>query len=135
MFNPLDVSSVSQLKLKRSLRTKFTETALFNYLVNSIRCSPNFETLKQDVELVLQVYSMIEVITKDSKVQIDKLAMILSVYTAVYAMSDVDKITLVNLVVYMNDSNAFTYKGKSTFKKIYIYLRQLFSQPALPFSG
>jgi hypothetical protein len=135
LFNPLDVSSVKLVKLKKGLKTKFSETALFNYLVNSIRCAPHYETLKQDLELVLQIYSMIEVITTDSKVKIDKLAMIIAVYSAVFAMSDTDKLYLVNIINYMNDSEAFVYNGKSLPRKVYIYLRQLFSKPALPHSG
>ena len=135
LFNPLDVSSVSLVKLKNGLRTKFSETALFNYLVNSIRCAPQYETLKQDLELVLQIYSMIEVITTDSKVKIDKLAMIIAVYSAVYAMSDTDKLYLVNIINYMNDSEAFVYSGKSLPFRVYIFCRQLFTKPALPFSG
>ena len=30
LFNPLDVSSVKLVKLKKGLKTKFSETALFN---------------------------------------------------------------------------------------------------------
>ena len=135
LFNPLDVSSVKLVKLKKGLKTKFSETALFNYLVNSIRCAPHYETLKQDLELVLHIYSMIEVITTDSKVKIDKLAMILAVYCAVFAMSDADKLYLVNIVNYMNDGDAFVYKGKSLPTRVYIFCRQLLTKPALPFSG
>ena len=78
---------------------------------------------------------MIEVITTDSKVKIDKLAMILAVYCAVFAMSDADKLYLVNIINYMNDSDAFVYKGKSLPTQVYIFCRQLFTKPALPFSG
>ena len=78
---------------------------------------------------------MIEVITTDSNVKIDKLAMIIAVYSAVFAMSDTDKLYLVNIINYMNDSEAFVYKGKSLPTRLYIFCRQLFTQPALPFSG
>ena len=135
LFNPLDVSSVKLVKLKKGLKTKFSETALFNYLVNSIRCAPHYETLKQDLELVLHIYSMIEVITTDSKVKIDKLAMIIAVYSAVYAMSDADKLYLVNIINYMNDSEAFVYKGKSLPTRVYIFCRKLLTKPALPHCG
>jgi len=135
LFNPLDVSSVSLLKLKKGLKTKFSEKALFTYLVKSIICAPHYETLKQDLELVLHIYSMIEVITTDSKVKIDKLEMILSVYSDVFDMSDTDKLYLVNIVNYMNDGDVFVYKGKSLPTRVYIFCRQLLTKPALPFSG
>ena len=78
---------------------------------------------------------MIEVITTDSKVKIDKLAMILSVYSDVFDMSDTDKLYLVNIVNYMNDGDVFVYKGKSLPTRVYIFCRQLLTKPALPFSG
>ncbi len=78
---------------------------------------------------------MIEVITTDSKVKIDKLAMIIAVYSAVYTMSDTDKLYLVNIINYMNNSEAFVYKGKSLTTRVYIFCRKLFTQPALPYCG
>ena len=68
---------------------------------------------------------MIEVITTDSKVKIDKLEMILSVYSDVFEMSDTDKLYLVNIVNYMNDGDVFVYKGKSLPTRVYIFCRKL----------
>ena len=117
--NPLDVSSVAKMvPLKTTIKKHYSEEALVLYLIESIKEIPGYEVLQSDVELVQRTYSIIEVIVKDTGVEIDKLNIILRVYAEVFTMTAGSTLMLVNLVNFINDNKTFVYRGKSLWRKI-----------------
>ena len=56
-------------------------------IVKQVKDIPDYEKLKQDIELILLICSMIETITTDSDVKIDKLEAIVGIYKVQYFVS------------------------------------------------
>ena len=126
LCNPLDVSSVAEMvPLKTTIKKYYSEEALVIYLVNSIKEIPGYEVLQADVELVQRIYSIIEVIVTDTKVEIDKLNIILRVYAEVFTMTAGNTLILVNLVNFINDNKTSVYHGKSYWRRVVSAFRKL----------
>ena len=125
--NTVDVSSVSKLTLRHSVKEHYVTEALVDTLIAFVQNIPNFASLKQDPELILQVYSMIEVITKDSKAHVEKLDVVLRTYNGLFDMTTVDTINLVNIVNFLNTNKTFVYKGKTAFEKLKAYIKKMFA--------
>ena len=124
--NTVDVSSVAKLGLRHSVKEHYVTEALVDTLVTFVQNIPNFSELKQDPELILQVYSMIEVIVKDSKARVSKLDVVLRTYNGLFDMTPADTINLVNIVNFLNTNRTFVYKGKTAFEKLKSYIKKMF---------
>ncbi len=72
---------------------------------------PEYVKLKQDIELILVVCRMIEGITFDSKVKVDKLETIIAIYNELFEMTADDQIMLLNIVSFLHENKAFILKG------------------------
>ena len=124
--NTIDVGSVAKLGLRHSVKEHYVTEALVDTLVTFVQNIPNFSDLKQDPELILQVYSMIEVIVKDSKARVSKLDVVLRTYNGLFDMTTADTINLVNIVNFLNTNRTFVYKGKTAFEKLKSYIKKMF---------
>ena len=124
--NTIDVGSVAKLGLRHSVKEHYVTEALVDTLVTFVQNIPNFSELKQDPELILQVYSMIEVIVKDSKARVSKLDVVLRTYNGLFDMTTADTINLVNIVNFLNTNRTFVYKGKTAFEKLKSYIKKIF---------
>ena len=109
-MNPLNTNSVKKLVLKNTLKTHYSVSALIDLIVKQIKEIPDYLKLKQDIELILMICTMIETICTDSEVSIDKLEAIRGVYNQVFEMSTDDHILLVNIVNFLHQNKAFVYK-------------------------
>ena len=114
-LNPLNVKSIGKIVLKNTLKTHYSLSALVDLIVKQIREIPEHEKLKQDIELILVVCSMIETICSDSDVSINKLDAILGVYNQVFEMSVDDQLMLVNIVNFLHQNKSFVYKKGAVF--------------------
>ena len=114
-LNPLNVKSIGKIVLKNTLKTHYSLSALVDLIVKQIREIPEHEKLKQDIELILVVCSMIETICSDSDVSINKLDAILGVYNQVFVMSVDDQLMLVNIVNFLHQNKSFVYKKSAFF--------------------
>ena len=109
-MNPLNTNSVKKLVLKNTLKTHYSVSALIDLIVKQIKEIPDYLKLKQDIELILMICTMIETICTDSEVSIDKLEAIRGVYSQVFEMTTDDHILLVNIVNFLHQNKAFVYK-------------------------
>ncbi len=71
---------------------------------------PEYVKLKQDIERILVGCRMIEGITFDSKVKVDKLETIIAIFKELFEMTADDQIMLVNIVSFLHENNAFILK-------------------------
>ena len=119
-MNPLNTKSVKKLVLKNTLKTHYSVAALIDLIVKQVKEIPDYLKLKQDIELILMICTMIETICTDSEVSIDKLEAIRGVYSQVFEMSIDDHILLVNIVNFLHQNKAFVYKtgAFSTARKV-----------------
>ena len=115
-LNPLDIKSVQNIVLKNSLKSHYSEKALFELIVSKIVEIPDYEKLKADIELILVICKMIETIATDSDLKLDKLQTIIEVYTKSFEMSTDDQLNLVNVVNFLHQNRTFVYK-RGFFKK------------------
>ena len=114
-MNPLNTNSVKKLVLKNTLKTHYSVSALIDLIVKQIKEIPDYLKLKQDIELILMICTMIETICTDSEVSIDKLEAIRGVYSQVFEMTTDDHILLVNIVNFLHQNKAFVYKKGAFF--------------------
>ncbi len=124
MNNPLNTSSLSKIVLKNTLKTHFSANALIALIVKQIQEVPDYVKLKNDVEMILIACKMIESITADSKVSIDKLETIIQIYDQTFTMAVDDKLMLVNVVNFLHQNKLFNYE-KSGFKALKMVFKGL----------
>ena len=89
---------------------------MIELVVGKIQEIPEYSQLKSDIELTLIVCKMIETITSDSDLKLDKLQTIIEIYKKSFDMSTDDQLALVNVVNFLHQNNSFLYK-KSFLKK------------------
>ena len=82
---------------------------MIDLIVKQVQDIPEHDKLKQDIELILMICSMIETICADSDVSINKLDAILGVYNKVFEMPVDDQLMLVNIVNFLHQNKAFVY--------------------------
>ena len=115
-LNPLDIKSVQNIVLKNTLKSHYSENALIELIVSKIKEIPDYDKLKSDIELILVICKMIETISTDSDLKLDKLKTIIEVYTKSFEMSTDDHLNLVNVVNFLHQNRSFVYK-RGFFKK------------------
>ena len=96
--------------MKNTLKTHYSVSALIDLIVKQVKEIPDYLKLKQDIELILMICTMIETICTDSEVSIDKLEAIRGVYSQVFVMTTDDHLLLVNIVNFLHQNKAFVYK-------------------------
>ena len=110
-MNPLNTNSVKKLVLKNTLKTHYSVSALIDLIVKQVKEIPDYLKLKQDIELILMICTMIETICTDSEVSIDKLEAIRGVYSPVFEMTTDDhlvseiEITIAEMETYQESFN------------------------------
>ena len=82
--------------IKNSLKNHYSSHGLIELIVKQVKDIPEYVKLKQDIELILIVCRMIEGITFDSKVKVDKLETIIAIYKELFDKTTDDHIMLVN---------------------------------------
>ena len=107
---------MEKLVLKNTLKSHYSEKAMIELVVGKIKEIPEYSQLKSDIELTLIVCKMIETITSDSDLKLDKLQTIIEIYKKSFDMSTDDQLALVNVVNFLHQNNSFLYK-KSFLKK------------------
>ena len=115
-LNPLDTKSVQSIVLQNTLKLQYLENALIELIVSKIKEIPDYEKLKSDIELILVICRMIETISADSDLKLDKLKSIIEIYKKSFDMSTDDHLNLVNVVNFLHQSQSFIYK-KGFWKK------------------
>ena len=115
-LNPLDTKSVQGIVLKNTLKLHYSENALIELIVSKIKEIPDKEKLKSDIELILVICRMIETISADSDLKLDKLNAIIEIYKKSFDMSTDDHLNLVNVVNFLHQNQSFIYK-RSFWKK------------------
>jgi hypothetical protein len=108
-LNPLDTKSIEKLVLKNTLKSHYSEKAMIELVVGKIKEIPEYSQLKSDIELTLIVCKMIETITSDSDLKLDKLQTIIEIYKKSFDMSTDDQLALVNVVNFLHQNNSFLY--------------------------
>ena len=116
-LNPLDTKSIEKIVLKNTLKSHYSENALIELIVGKIKEIPEYTKLKTDIELTLIVCKMIETISTDSDLKLDKLQTIIQVYTKAFDMSTDDQMLLVNIVNFFHQNKSFDYK-RGELKKL-----------------
>ena len=117
-LNPLNTKSIGRIVLKNTLKTHYSLSALIDLIVKQVKEIPEHDKLKQDIELILMICSMIETVCSDSDVSINKLDAILGVYNQVFEMTVDDKLMLVNIVNFLHQNKTFVYKKGAFFTVI-----------------
>ena len=115
-LNPLYIKSVQGVVLKNTLKLHYSENALIELIVSKIKEIPDYEKLKSDIELILVICRMIETISADSDLKLDKLNAIIEIYKKSFEMSTDDHLNLVNVVNFLQQNQSFIYK-RSFWKK------------------
>ena len=110
-MNPLKTSSVKKIVLKNTLKNLYSVNALIDLIVKEVKEIPQYVDVKHDIELMLVVCGMIENITADSDVKIDKLEAIIGLFKQVFDMSTDDQFMLVNVVNFLHPNKTFNIKG------------------------
>ena len=78
--------------------------------MSKIKEIPDYETIKSDIELILVICRMIETISADSDLKLDKLNAIIEIYKKSFDMSTDDHLNLVNVVNFLHQNQSFIYK-------------------------
>ena len=100
-MNPLNTNSVKKLVLKNTLKSHYSVSALIDLIVKQVKEIPDYLKLKQDLELILMICTMIETICTDSEVSIDKLEAIRGVHNQVFEMTTDDHLLLDNKIKHL----------------------------------
>jgi len=112
-LNPLKTKSMKKIVLKNTLKNHYSINALIELIVKQVKDIPDYEKLKQDIELILLVCSMIETISTDSDIKIDKLEAIVGIYKQLFEMTTDDQLMLINIVNFLHQNKIFVYKKRS----------------------
>ena len=70
-LKPLNTKSIGRIVLKNTLKTHYSLSALIDLIVKQVKAIPEHDKLKQDIELILMICSMIETFCSDSDVSIN----------------------------------------------------------------
>lgn len=97
-------SSTDLIPLKNSLKSLSDLALLKQMVVSKIQSLPNYETLKNDVELVLFACNILENAHKDLKAtKLNKRQLIVSVFAEIFNLDDQEKLTVSNTVQFLFD--------------------------------
>jgi hypothetical protein len=94
-LNLLDTKAIDKISLKNTLKSHYSEKAMIELIFSKIKEIPEYSQLKADIELTLIVCRMIETISADSDLKLDKLQTIIQVYSKAFEMSTGDQLALV----------------------------------------
>ena len=101
-LNPLKTKSMKKIVLKNTLKNHYSINALMELIVKQVKDIPDYDKLKQDIELILLICSMIETIATDSDIKIDKLEAIVGIYKQLFEMTTDDQLMLINIVNFLH---------------------------------
>ena len=97
-------SSTDLIPLKNSLKSLSDLALLKQMVVSKIQSLPNYETLKNDVELVLFACNVLENAHKDLKgTKLNKRQLIVLVFAEIFNLDDQEKLTVSNTVQFLFD--------------------------------
>ena len=83
------------LYLKNNMDKHNIYYSLLKLVTEKIRLIPNYEILKNEIELVLLVCNIIEnVVKKNNKTKIDKKQLVIDIFSGVFGLSPTDIISL-----------------------------------------
>ncbi len=93
--------------LNNSLKSHYSSHGLIQLIVKQVTDIPEYVKLKKDIELILVVRRMIDGITIDSHVKVDKLETIIGIYKELFDMTTDDNIMLVYIVSFLHENKPF----------------------------
>lgn len=98
--------STDLIPLKNSLKNLNDAETLKQKVVSKIQNLPNYQSLKNDVELILFACNVLENAHKDAKAsKVNKRQLIVSIFGELFNLDDQEKLTVSNTVQFLFDHN------------------------------
>ena len=98
--------STDLIPLKNSLKNLNDAETLKQKVVSKIQNLPNYQSLKNDVELILFACNVLENAHKDLKAsKVNKRQLIVSIFAELFNLDDQEKLTVSNTVQFLFDHN------------------------------
>ena len=96
--------STDLIPLKNSLKNLNDAETLKQKVVSKIQNLPNYQSLKNDVELILFACNILENAHKDAKAsKVNKSQLIVSIFAELFNLDDQEKLTVSNTVQFLFD--------------------------------
>ena len=96
--------STDLIPLKNSLKNLNDAESLKQKVVSKIQNLPNYQSLKNDVELILFACNVLENAHKDLKAsKVNKRQLIVSIFAELFNLDDQEKLTVSNTVQFLFD--------------------------------
>ena len=100
------MNSTNLIPLKNSLKNLNDAATLKQTIQCKIESLPNYQTLKNDVELILYACNTLENAHVDLKAsKINKRQLVVSVFAEIFNLNDEEKLTLSNTIQFLFDHN------------------------------
>jgi hypothetical protein len=98
------------VKLKGSLKDHVNLNTVKNNIVTYIQSIPNYQTLKNDVELYELIFTRLKNELKQSSGPIDYSTVVLDILTIVFSLTDLEKTAIFKVLQYL-DFNGLVKKA------------------------
>ena len=110
------MNSTNLIPLKNSLKNINDLATLKQMVICKVQSLPNYQTLKNDVELILYAYNTLENCHVDLKAsKINKRQLIVSIFGELFNLNDEEKLTVSNTVQFL-----FDHSKIKQVKQIYV---------------
>ena len=126
-----DYDPGDSIQLKNSLASSVQMSLTIEYLIKKIKMIPNFETLRNDPELLLFIANILKEIESNDRIkgnfkslEIDKKQLIISAYTKVFNLNGTEISTLTKQYEFLEKHNKIV--GIKYHKKVFKWLSDVF---------
>ena len=108
-FSQINPQKIQSLSINNTGKSTILKNEIMDFILKDIQKIPNFQTLKNDVEILLHLCNLIENLISKNKQKIDKKQLIIDIMAQVfYLNSDAEKDTISKQIQFLYDNKLIT---------------------------
>ena len=104
-FSQINPQKLKNLSINNSSKSTILKNEIMDFILKDIQKIPNFQMLKNDVEILLHICNLIENLISKNKQKIDKKQLVIDIMCQVfYLNSDVEKDAVAKQIQFLYDN-------------------------------
>jgi hypothetical protein len=108
-FSQINPQKLKNLSINNSSKSTILKNEIMDFILKDIQKIPNFQMLKNDVEILLHICNLIENLISKNKQKIDKKQLVIDIMCQVfYLNSDVEKDAVAKQIQFLYDNKLIT---------------------------
>jgi len=110
-INPIKIPSLS---VANSAKKDILKVEIIDFVVKDLQKIPNYQSLKNDIEILLHICNIVENLISKNKGKIDKKQLVVDIFNQVFFLNETEKLALEKQIQFLFDNKLIT-KIKKTY--------------------